>query len=487
MFLESSTIHGLAYLSTNQSRSTRIIWTIIVLTAFGIASYFLYEAIEGFDTKYTSTTIEDRRINEFPFPAVTFDPGELNSENSFLRTFLNQFEFTRYVENSSLKNNDEFLKQFAWLVAPMQNDILNGVEKFLPDEKEFIKKKGGIFKKEVCILVSLDKIERKRLSKMIRKIFLENMYKYRGFNAVKTFLKQEVSPIIMASKSRNNLTKSVITASCNRKDGNSLQTKSEMEAMILSYFYMFINEETSEVGAGDIATSTLMNGLVRKKGNEQQYYYKSMHSQFTSIYNNLTKANLPASILKFPSFFTMPEKILRVESIDTSNGGGENFPGAIFKIMLDFINVTSESMQNYHFLWWSYNHRQNNFTLFCFYKGNQNNCSNHRGYIFVDYENVMFNVDSIRNNPSLGRLIEEVISEPPCTNKDIIKKLKIEKICILQKQISDNKEAFLKLMKFTKQSPIYLEEDEEYRTIFQNINSTLQTFGYNWRKDKVRL
>ena len=88
MFLEATTIHGLAYLSHNQNRCTRIIWTIIVLTAFGIASYFLYETIQGFDTKYTSTTIEDRNIKEYPFPAITFDPGEFNLENAFTRTFL---------------------------------------------------------------------------------------------------------------------------------------------------------------------------------------------------------------------------------------------------------------------------------------------------------------------------------------------------------------------------------------------------------------
>ena len=84
MFLEASTIHGLVYLSTNQSKTTRIIWTFIVLTAFGVASYFLYQTIKGFDTKYTSTTIEDRNINEYPFPAVTFDPGEFNSKDNFL-------------------------------------------------------------------------------------------------------------------------------------------------------------------------------------------------------------------------------------------------------------------------------------------------------------------------------------------------------------------------------------------------------------------
>ena len=36
-----------------------------------------------------------------------------------------------------------------------------------------------------------------------------------------------------------------------------------------------------------------------------------------------------------------------------------------------------------------------------------------------------------------------------------------------------------------KQSPIYLENDEEYETIFENANSTLHAFGYALREEKV--
>ena len=88
-----------------------------MLAAFGIATYFLYQTIEGFDTKYTSTTIEDRSIKEYPFPAVTFDPGEFNSKDAFLRKFLNQFEFTRYKVDSTMRDNEVFGKQFEWLDA----------------------------------------------------------------------------------------------------------------------------------------------------------------------------------------------------------------------------------------------------------------------------------------------------------------------------------------------------------------------------------
>ena len=108
-FFEATSIHGFAYMSVSQTRCTRILWTLIVLAATGVASYLLYETVTGFEENYTSTTIETHSIKEFPFPAVTFDPGDYNSKDAFLRTFLNQLEFTRYKKNSPLRDNDKFL------------------------------------------------------------------------------------------------------------------------------------------------------------------------------------------------------------------------------------------------------------------------------------------------------------------------------------------------------------------------------------------
>ena len=86
----------------------------IVLAGLGGASYFLYESVKGFGEKYVSTTIETRSIQEFPFPAVTFHPGDFNSKEAFKRTFLNQFEFTRYDETSQLRNNEDFRNLYQW-------------------------------------------------------------------------------------------------------------------------------------------------------------------------------------------------------------------------------------------------------------------------------------------------------------------------------------------------------------------------------------
>ena len=194
----------------------------------------------------------------------------------------------------------------------------------------------------------------------------------------------------------------------------------------------------------------------------------------------MTNATLPASIIKFPIFFTIPDKTMRVQFINITYGKGE------FKTMLDFSNLTSESMLNYHNLWWTFNNRKKTMTLYCFSKATKYNCSDLTDYSLAITEHSFDRaVNPIKKDPSRGKVIEEEVSGPPCSKKTMIDKFKIGKICDLHQQIIQNKEPFLNLMKYTKQSPVYLTEDEEYQTDFKDANLTLQGFGYAWKKDKV--
>ena len=130
-FFSSTSIHGFPYISNTQSGSTRVIWTVIVLASFGINAYFLFETLNGFNEKYVTTTVETKSIKYYPFPAVTFHPGEYNSKNAFLRHFLNQFEFTRYDEDSPLRNNELFLNSYHWLVSSINDELFDDVENYL--------------------------------------------------------------------------------------------------------------------------------------------------------------------------------------------------------------------------------------------------------------------------------------------------------------------------------------------------------------------
>ena len=209
-FSEATTIHGLTYLSKGQTLCTRIIWSLIVLVAAVVAGFFLYETISGFNEKYTSTTTESKSVNEFPFPAVTFHPGDFICEDAFLRIFLNQFEFTRFQKKDKMRDNDLFLKKFGWLVSPMSRDIYTGVKNFLLEERTFIREKGNIFKDEVCSLLSL-KLRKIDIDDIIGKIFGRNAYKFRGFEEVKKFIKKDIKQEINSLKIQFNVSKSEIS------------------------------------------------------------------------------------------------------------------------------------------------------------------------------------------------------------------------------------------------------------------------------------
>ncbi len=216
-FSEATTVHGFSYISKGQKLSTRIIWTLIVLGAAVVAGYFLYSTIKGFDKHYTSTMTETRSIKEYPFPAVTFHPGEFNSENAFTRIFFNQFEFTRYYESDTMRDNDLFMRKFGWVVSRMNNDIFKGVKIYLLEEKEFIRKKGKKFEKEVCTLVALN-VSKIHVEPIVMKEFAKNMYKIRGFSSLMRFLKVNVSRQIDSLKDQqSNISKNEVSTICKER------------------------------------------------------------------------------------------------------------------------------------------------------------------------------------------------------------------------------------------------------------------------------
>ena len=81
-------------------------------------------------------------------------------------------------------------------------------------------------------------------------------------------------------------------------------------------------------------------------------------------------------------------------------------------------------------------------------------------------------VEMIRNNSEIGHVIDLDMESngPPCLNLETVKKFNLEEVCHLHHKISRNKEAFLNLMKYTKQSPVYLEDNDEYQYPSTNTN-----------------
>ena len=86
-------------------------------------------------------------------------------------------------------------------------------------------------------------------------------------------------------------------------------------------------------------------------------------------------------------------------------------------------------------------------------------------------------VEKIRNDPKKGLVIEDSAINAPCTNSGVADKLKIKQICEILSKIldQDNKAAFIKLLKFTKQSAVYLDDhDDGYSSIPTKYSYTLK-------------
>ena len=81
-FLESSTIHGLVYISTTK-RLVRLIWSSVVIGCFIGAGALIHQSFSSWATSQISTTIETLPISELDFPIVTVCPPK-NSFTSLL-------------------------------------------------------------------------------------------------------------------------------------------------------------------------------------------------------------------------------------------------------------------------------------------------------------------------------------------------------------------------------------------------------------------
>ena len=67
-FLESSTIHGLIYISTSRSKLVKLFWLLTALVCFGIAGYLIGKAYVDWNESPTSSVITTHSVDTLPFP-----------------------------------------------------------------------------------------------------------------------------------------------------------------------------------------------------------------------------------------------------------------------------------------------------------------------------------------------------------------------------------------------------------------------------------
>ena len=73
-FLESSTIHGLVYISTTEKKLVKTCWILVVIGGFTAAGYMIYQSFQDWHESPVKTTIETLPITKITFPKVTVCP-----------------------------------------------------------------------------------------------------------------------------------------------------------------------------------------------------------------------------------------------------------------------------------------------------------------------------------------------------------------------------------------------------------------------------
>ena len=72
-FLESSTIHGLTYISTTR-KYARLFWILVVIGGFVGASFLIKESFDSWSESPIKTTVETLPISEIILPKMTVCP-----------------------------------------------------------------------------------------------------------------------------------------------------------------------------------------------------------------------------------------------------------------------------------------------------------------------------------------------------------------------------------------------------------------------------
>ena len=98
-------------------------------------------------------------------------------------------------------------------------------------------------------------------------------------------MRSTVSPMLDDMTSKENLTKSAIKEQC--EAAGSQETRTEVEAIILSYLYTFLDSSITHLGPGDLAAEDFFNR-------------DDLHERLTKMFNMMTASNLPVSVLTFP-------------------------------------------------------------------------------------------------------------------------------------------------------------------------------------------
>ena len=130
-FLESSTIHGLSYISTTR-RYARLLWMCILIMGFSGAGYMIQEAFQNWAANPETTNIKTLPLSEITLPKMTVCPPK----NTF--TDLNYDLWLALTSNKSISAGtwkDLFVKAVQLSESDNFETLMQNLTKFQEDKR----------------------------------------------------------------------------------------------------------------------------------------------------------------------------------------------------------------------------------------------------------------------------------------------------------------------------------------------------------------
>ena len=111
-FIETSTIHGLSYISTAKSKCTKCLWLLIVISGFSCSFYLINDSFNDWRASPIDTAISTHPISELKFPNVTVCPPKATNTALNYDLMMTQNVSLSLQDRETLKteNNKIFLK-----------------------------------------------------------------------------------------------------------------------------------------------------------------------------------------------------------------------------------------------------------------------------------------------------------------------------------------------------------------------------------------
>ena len=130
-FLETSTIHGLSYISTT-GKYIRLFWIFVVITGFSGAGFLIYQSFQSWEESPVKTTIETLPVEEIALPKVTVCPPK--------DTYTNLNYDLMMTQNLTINNDTrKELKEYAieLLLENLHETVMSDLNKMQDSQRYY--------------------------------------------------------------------------------------------------------------------------------------------------------------------------------------------------------------------------------------------------------------------------------------------------------------------------------------------------------------